>query len=422
MGREHCFCGLLLLLSGCASSPPGPDPRNDRAGPAQQELASKLLESGQTTPTGGAQLVTSFAAGVSAGDDAWRRKELDLAVFMYVQALGFNDRDGETLAKIGAIHETRGNLLLARKAFELAAERSPGDARIAERLGLLCLRLQDYPAAEKSLSAARAVTADRWQTHEGLGLVAIQARDSSAAIRHFDAALALEPRAPESRAGRGRAQFMAGNFDAAEADLKQALETGAGDWQQSARRDLGTLYAQRGRYADGLALLLEVMPEAQAYNRLGEIAIARADYGSAERMLNKALEASPTHFVAADRNRIIAREHLASAQQLAGAANTPAAVVSRGPLRATPSPAKVVMIAAADARANSSVRVREARDLESSVQGYLQAGDGVRIIESGDDWSFVEFTHRATGLARRGWVRSSYLDPASTASTRSALP
>jgi tetratricopeptide (TPR) repeat protein len=326
---------------------------------------------------------------VQAGDEAWRRNEPDLAVFLYVQALAFNDRDGETIAKIGAVHELRGNEQLARKAFELAVERSPQDARIAERLGLLCLRLADYTAAQKWLESARAIAADRWQTHEGLGLVALHARDTVAALGHFDAALALEPRSLQSRAGRGRTRLLAGDFDAAEADLKLALAAGEGEWQKPVRMDLGALYAQRGQYADGLAMLLEVMPEAQAYNRLGELAMGRRDYAGAERLFTKALAASPTFYPTADRNLIIVREHLSSAPPRADGAPPPQDV----PLRL----------------AQSSVVVRSLADSDSDPLGYLQPRDPVAVLRDEGEWSLVAFTHRATGSQRQGWVRNRYI-------------
>jgi tetratricopeptide (TPR) repeat protein len=378
----------LLLASGCAATPQVAVAREGGA-KARPPAAAELLEVGQAAAAGGLQPVTSFAAGVRAGDEAWRRNEPDLAVFLYVQALAFNDRDGETIAKIGAVHELRGNEQLARKAFELAVERSPQDARIAERLGLLCLRTADFPAAQKWLESARALAPDRWQTHEGLGLVALHERDTTAALRHFDAALALEPRSLQSRAGRGRTRLLAGELDAAEADLKLALAAGEGEWQKPVRLDLGALYAQRGQYADGLAMLLEVMPEAQAYNRLGEIAMGRRDYAGAERLFTKALAASPTFYATADRNLIIVREHLSSAPPRADGTPQPQGV----PLRL----------------AQGSVVVRSLANPGSDPLGYLQPSDPVEILRDDGEWSLVAFTHRATGDKRQGWVRNRYI-------------
>lgn len=378
----------LLLVTGCAATPQTAVAREGGAN-ARTPEAAELLEAGQAATAAGLPPVTSFAAGVQAGDEAWRRNEPDLAVFLYVQALAFNDRDGETIAKIGAVHELRGNEQLARTAFELAAERSPQDARIAERLGLLCLRLADYPAAQKWLESARAIAADRWQTHEGLGLVALHARDTVAALGHFDAALALEPRSLQSRAGRGRARLLAGDLDAAEADLKLVLGAGEGEWQKPVRMDLGALYAQRGQYADGLAMLLEVMPEAQAYNRLGELAMRRRDYAGAERLFTKALAASPTFYATADRNLIIVREHLSSVPPRADGTPHPRDV----PLRL----------------AQGSVVVRSLADSGSDPLGYLQPRDPVAVLRDEGEWSLVAFTHRATGSQRQGWVRNRYI-------------
>ena len=309
----------------------------------------------------GLPTVTSFEAGVAQGDDAWRRRDLDLAVFLYVQALGFREGDAETLAKIGSIHESRGNLSLARQAFEMAIARDPRDVRIAERLGLLCLRIGDDAAAQKWLEIAANLAPDRPRTLEGLGTLALRRKDYVAAIDRFTLAIAREPGSSVALAGRGQARLLEGQMDAAEVDLRAALALGD---SPAVRRDLGTLYGRRGRYAEALAQLLAVMPEAEAYLLLGEIAQSRDDLANAERLLEKAIAASPTYYPKADRSLLVVRE------RLAGSGRNAQVVVSRDARVAMPAPARMPTIANADARATSSVRVRESKDVESVVQGY----------------------------------------------------
>jgi tetratricopeptide (TPR) repeat protein len=397
----------LLLFAGCATAP------RDAGSGGVKSPAAGLIDGDSGAAAAGLPTVTSFEAGVAQGDDAWRRRELDLAVYLYVQALGFREGDAETLAKIGSIHESRGNLPLARQAFEMAIERNPRDARIAERLGLLCLRIGDDAAAQKWLESAENLAPDRPRTLEGLGTLALRRKDYGAAIDRYTLVLAREPVSPVALAGRGQARLLSGQMDAAEVDLRAALAQGD---SPAVRRDLGTLYGRRGRYAEALAQLLTVMPEAEAYFLLGEIAQSRDDLANAERLLEKAIAASPTYYPKADRSLLVVRERLASSP------NDRQLAVSTGSPNSAPPLTTAMTIAAANARATSSVRVREAQDLESAVQGYLQAGDAVRILEPAGEWTFIEFTHRSTGQPRQGWVRSSYLDTATNASARRALP
>jgi len=404
------LAAVLLLLAGCATSPRD----SGRGGAKSAALAAAGLIDGDSG-SGSAELpiVNSFEAGIAQGDDAWRRRELDLAIYLYVQALGFREGDAETLAKIGSIHESRGNLPLARQAFEMAIERAPRDVRIAERLGLLCMRIGDDAAAQKWLESAANLGPDRPRTLEGLGTLALRRKDYVAAIDRFTLVLAREPGSSVALAGRGEARLREGQMEAAEVDLRAALALGD---SPAVREDLGTLYGLRGRYAEALAQLLSVMPEAEAYLLLGEIAQSRDDLANAERLLEKAIAASPTYYPKADRSLLVVRERLAgSARNAQVAAPADARVVM-------PASARVSALANADARATSSVRVRESKDVESAVQGYLQAGDVVRIVESEGEWARIEFTHRASGQARQGWVRRAYLDSVLNAPVRSALP
>src|SRR5262245_28078134 len=149
----------VVLVGGCASAP------------AATQAAAKApteLYSGQPATVDATEFpVASAAEGRERGDTAWQHGDLDLAMYLYLQALPFEPSDAAPLRKIGAIHESRGNLAQARHAFELALARGGEHAATMERLGLLYLQDEHNDEAQALLSRAVALE-PRWRSYNGL--------------------------------------------------------------------------------------------------------------------------------------------------------------------------------------------------------------------------------------------------------------
>src|SRR5215813_9691752 len=102
----------LVLIAGCASAPPKEQVSREQAPAARSKAAGASQNS---------MLARSFEDAVTRGDAAWSAGQSDMAIYLYIQALSFQPRDVATLGKLGAIEQAKGEMTLAARAFELAA-------------------------------------------------------------------------------------------------------------------------------------------------------------------------------------------------------------------------------------------------------------------------------------------------------------
>ena len=113
-------------------------------------LFAVSLPSSSAQANGGAEVASkSFSVAedetppteaLQRGDAAWQAGELDRAIYYYVLSMQKSFANAETLAKIGVIEQSRGNMRLAEKAFEMAHVADPHEPRVAERLAWLYLQ------------------------------------------------------------------------------------------------------------------------------------------------------------------------------------------------------------------------------------------------------------------------------------------
>ena len=235
---------VTMLIAGCASQAALDDDAASQKG--SRATAGELYEGEPAVMHATEYPVASAAEGIARGDAAWRKGDLDLAVYLYVQSLAYDASNSEPLLRIGAIHERRGNKALAEKAFEMALKIDPDNPAINERLGLLYLQ-GGRSAAVPLLEHALGEDPRRWQSHNGLGIAADRNKDFAAAISHYDAALALEPRATITVNNRGYSRYLAGDFAGAEDDFRRALQMSplTGTWTNLGRA-AGTAGQLRG--------------------------------------------------------------------------------------------------------------------------------------------------------------------------------
>jgi tetratricopeptide (TPR) repeat protein len=302
--RNLSVAALALALGACASAPT----KDDSARPDEPEAPATRPAN---TP------VTSVQDGLTRGDEAWRRGNLDLALYLFVQALQFDSRNTELMAKIGALHESRGNLELAARAFELAHEYDPDDARLSERLGLLLIAQGKQTAAAKALSEANRTTPGRWRTLDGLGQLALINGNDKQALAFFEEARLASPRSALTILHRGETYLRMGNDAAAEHDARFAL-TLAGEALPDAWRCLGRAQANQKKYDAALDSFQRVGTLAAAYNSVGEIAIRNSDYVLARAFLESAAQASPVYYEAAYHNLELVAEKLRSRSRPSG--------------------------------------------------------------------------------------------------------
>ena len=274
---------LILQFAGCASSP------------------------AQSTPPVAKQ-PKGFAEDIKLGDAAWQSQDPDRAMYYYVQAMGKSPHDADTLAKMGAIEDGRGNSTLAETAFELAHSADPQDPRIAERLARLYFQRGNVDGAAEVYTQVLALDPHRTRALDGMGVVCLARSDYVQAIGYFDRALAAEkPDASAVLTHRGYAKLRLNDLTGAEADLRAALTVSP---REDSWRYLGDLQVLRGDTGSALHSLLNIMDTAQAFNEMGMVFMNMKNYSDAREYFSKAIKASAAWFDEAQKNLALADEHL----------------------------------------------------------------------------------------------------------------
>jgi tetratricopeptide (TPR) repeat protein len=110
----------------------------------------------------------------------------------------------------------------ARKAFESASRKNPGDYEALQNLGLACERLGDKAGAEAAYKAALAAKPDLDTAAENLSALYVDEGRADDALAVGRAALAAHPRSAPLHENVGVALATRGESDAATKELQQA--------------------------------------------------------------------------------------------------------------------------------------------------------------------------------------------------------
>jgi len=284
----------LLLSAGCAST-------------ASRQKSPQSHATAGASPN--ANLAGSFEDAVARGDEAWNAGQADMAVYLYIQALSFRPRDIDTLGKLGSIEQAQGNLELAARAFELAANADPGDPRLSGRLGLIQMALGNEDEALKWLRLSVNAGATDWRVLDGLGVIESRGGHYIDALQYCAQAVALAPGQAVPLLHRGEALYGSGNYLLAEDAARGVLRIGN---RPDAWRLLGQIQAKRRTYSAAVDSFLQAMDAANAYNTTGKMAMENGDNAMALRFFEKAAFASPVYLTEAQHNAAVARERLSS--------------------------------------------------------------------------------------------------------------
>ena len=289
------FGAVLLLSAGCAST-------------SSREQAPVAHAGTSETPRNPA-LAKSFEDAVARGDSAWHAGEAEMAVYFYIQALSFQPRDVITLTKLGTIEQTQGNLTLAARAFELAANAKPSDVSLAGRLGLILTALGDNENAYKWLKLSVDNGNTDWRAADQLSVIETREGRYTNAIQYAGQAAAQAPKSAKPPLHRAEAYYGMGQYGMAEYAVRDALRLGstADAWQL-----LGRIQAKQRAYPASIDSLLQVMDSATAYNTVGKLALDNGDNVVALGYLEKASAASPVYTTEIQRNAAVARERLSA--------------------------------------------------------------------------------------------------------------
>jgi tetratricopeptide (TPR) repeat protein len=150
----------------------------------------------------------------------------DEALALYDQAAELAPRD-PLGPKTGGIRSAHwGENELARPRLEEALRRDSRDAQTWHALGLVCLNLRDFPAANWAYRSGLAADPRAVENHVGLATLALVQEQPDAALREYDAVLAERPNRIDALLGRSLALIELRRLDEAEATLTEAEQRG----------------------------------------------------------------------------------------------------------------------------------------------------------------------------------------------------
>ncbi len=133
--------------------------------------------------------------------------------------------------KSGAAHAWLGRALLklerireAKESIEKAEETEPENPDVLRARGLLAAREEDDEAAARAFARALEKGGEDALTHALLARALGALRREEEALSHFDRAIALDPALAFAHARRATLHQARGDFEAAEADFRKAIE------------------------------------------------------------------------------------------------------------------------------------------------------------------------------------------------------
>lgn len=150
----------------------------------------------------------------------------DEALALYDQAAELAPRDplGPKTSGIRSAHW--GENELARPRLEEALRRDSRDAQTWHALGLVCLNLRDFPAADWAYRSGLSADPRSVENHVGLATLALVQEHPDAALREYDAVLAERPNRTDALLGRSLALIELRRLDEAEVTLAEAEQRG----------------------------------------------------------------------------------------------------------------------------------------------------------------------------------------------------
>lgn len=147
-----------------------------------------------------------------------------LALYDHATELAPRDPLGPKTGGLRSAHW--GENELARPRLEEALRRDSRDAQTWHALGLVCLNLRDFRAADWAYRSGLMADPRSIENHVGLATLALVQERPDAALREYDAVLAERPNRTDALLGRSLALIELRRFDEAEATLAEAEKRG----------------------------------------------------------------------------------------------------------------------------------------------------------------------------------------------------
>ncbi|MEH0388423.1 tetratricopeptide repeat protein [Vibrio mimicus] len=320
MNMPKTLLGLLVAMAlyGCASQEPQ-GPKYDLSlydGRPVDSLTSEALPASETE-------------AISRGDTALRSNNNDLALYEYIRALSFPDAkyQDKTLYNIGRIHESRGNIALADKAYTMALEYNPNSVKALEQLGAIYskqgradegksyflralnadqVRLKNSKTMTGKLSTVQEINplkvdnASPATAYLGLGVLSDVDAQHSLAEAYYLKALEIKPNSVKGMLNLGYSYYMSGQYDKAERYTLAALEKDPEN--KKGQNNLALIYLGKDEIPRATNIFMRSMGAPEALNNVGYFLILQGKPDKAIPYLQEAIDKKPSYYKLANEN------------------------------------------------------------------------------------------------------------------------
>ena len=287
---------VTLLIVGCSSNPT----KEDEA----QDSYDKLYRGSSENKTANEAAIAAETPeeAIARGDEAYSKRQYDIALYEYVDALKLNGGDTETLNKVGDIHYTLKDYDSAAGAYNASIQLEGENQHALLGLGLIQLRTRRYDQAKSNLSKSLQMgeNPELWLAHNGLGTIADIEGDYTTAIEHYRNALRLNPNSAQVLNNLGYSEYLSGNWHRAMMHFFQSVNSDINF--DRAWYNIGLMYTRQGKYEDAFDAFRNVLDTPQAYNDIGYLSMLDGYYDVAEKYYQKAIKTSPSYYLKAHEN------------------------------------------------------------------------------------------------------------------------
>ena len=211
-----------------------------------------------------------------------------------------HQEDVEALLMLGNIWLEQQRPERAKRSFDQVLTLQPENVDAKEGKALALLARGETEQADEYFAALLEERPERWRSWNGRGVIADMQGDYERARAAYRKALASGGDNEAVANNLGYSMIMSGDLRDAAHWLGRALEDYPGSLRL--RNNLALALARNRRYQGAMSELRVVMPEHEALNNVGYIAMLNGDYEIAVDLLRKATEVSPRYYPRAEAN------------------------------------------------------------------------------------------------------------------------
>ncbi|NOI76561.1 tetratricopeptide repeat protein [Vibrio coralliilyticus] len=306
----------VLFLTACASNEPSID--------------TSLYEGKPIDSLSSDEPPKTEQEAITRGDTALSAGNSDLALYEYIRSLSFENGQykDRALYNIGRIHQSRGNLSLAEKAFLLAVDQNPNNIEVLEQLGTIYSKTGDLDLGKSYF--LRSINADqiRFKSNKtlnekdlvkpqevielkvdhyspeyaymGLGVIADLNTEHKLAQAFYKQALSIKPDSIKTLINVSYSFYMSGDYRKAQRFVLQALKKDPQN--EKALNNLALIYLGKGEITRAVNVFSKHMEKPEALNNVGYFLILQGKPDQAIPYLQQAIDTKTSYYKVANEN------------------------------------------------------------------------------------------------------------------------